>query len=62
MLELRRDLLRRKKVSMATVPAANSEKDTMTLKWNTYQEGMQGREIFKNINLTVRRSYVLSKE
>ena len=46
---------------MATVPTANSEKGTMTLKWNTYQEGMQGKEIFKNINLTVRRSYVLSK-
>ena len=45
---------------MATVPAANREKGTMTLKWNTYQERMQGREIFKNINLTVRRSYVLS--
>ena len=47
---------------MATVPAANSEKGTMTLKWNTYQEGMQGREIFKNINLIVRMSYVLIKE
>ena len=47
---------------MATVPAANSEKGTMTLKGNAYQEGMQGREIFKNINPTVRRSYVLSKE
>jgi len=47
-VELRRDVSRRKEVSMATVPTANSEKGTMTLKWNTYQEGMEGREIFKH--------------
>ena len=32
---------------LATMQAANSEKGTITLKWNTYQKGMEGKEIFK---------------